>query len=121
MLTAAPWPPAAPGTPSDPAREVARILEEAARRLPPDDTRELIGAVRRIVGPMLAGRPATRPLAWRGAADPRLSQAAQAYLRLVRVALYLGARHPGPGAAARLSELGAEIAGDLDRLEASPG
>ena len=108
---------AAPGgEPSDPWPQVRDILDDARAGLPDTEFEAVVGATRRVIHPLMQGRPAEWPPA--GPSDGgSLPAGAAAAMRDLRATLCLSARHGGPGSARALAMLGRRIDAHLDDLE----
>jgi hypothetical protein len=106
---------AAPGEPSDPWPQVRDILDDARTALPDSEFGAALAVVRRVIAPLMMGRPAEWPPP--GPSDGgRLPAGAAAAVRDVRATLCLAARHGGPGSARSLAMLGRRIDAHLDDL-----
>lgn len=104
-----------PGEPSDPWPQVRDILDEARAALPDAEFEPASRLVRRVIAPLMQGRPAEWPPP--GPSDGgSMSVAAIAAVRDVRATLCLSARHGGPGSARTLAMLGRRIDAHLDDL-----
>jgi hypothetical protein len=104
---------------ADPERELVRLLDEAHEALPAQELAEVLLGARREIAPLLGGRTPRRP-AGRLPAAVAGSPAARAYLRPMRVTLYLAARHSGADAGGELTRLGARLDAYLEDLAARP-
>ncbi len=106
---------AEPGEPSDPWPQVRDILDEARTALPDSEFDPTVAAVRRVIAPLIQGRPSEWPPP--GPSDgSSLPAAAAAVVRDVRATLCLSARHGGPGSARALAMLGRRVDAHLDDL-----
>lgn len=102
---------------ADPWPHVRDILDEARTGLPDIEFTPTVIAVRRVIAPLMHGRPAEWPP--RGPSDGgRLTDGAAAVVRDVRATLCLSARHAGPGGAHALAMLGRRVDAHLDDLTA---
>ncbi|MFM9018341.1 MAG: hypothetical protein ACKORG_02750 [Actinomycetota bacterium] len=105
----------ADGEPSDPWPQVRDILDDARAGLPDTEFEAVVGATRRVIHPLMQGRPAEWPPA--GPSDGgSLPAGAAAAMRDLRATLCLSARHGGPGSARALAMLGRRIDAHLDDL-----
>ena len=104
------------GEPSDPWPQVRDILDDARAGLPDAEFEAVVGATRRVIHPLMQGRPPEWPPA--GPSDGgSLPAGAAAAMRDLRATLCLSARHGGPGSARALAMLGRRIDAHLDDLE----
>jgi hypothetical protein len=113
-------PPAPPEFRADPAGALARLIDEAHAALPTPDLAELLLAVTRAIEPLGRGR---RPAAPRPGSLPpagRASPAVRVYLRPIRVALDLGARHDGRQSEEALRRLHARLLAHIEEVAARP-
>ncbi len=103
------------GEPSDPWPQVRDILDDARAGLPDAEFARVVRATRRVIAPLMHGRPAEWPPT--GASDGgSLPAGAAAAMRDVRATLCLSARHGGPGSTRALAMLGRRIDDHLDDL-----
>lgn len=103
------------GEPSDPWPLVRDILDDARAALPDAEFDQAATATRRVLAPLMHGRPAEWPPT--GPSDGgSLPAGAAAVVREVRATLCLSARHAGPGSARSLAMLGRRIDAHLDDL-----
>lgn len=105
----------ADGEPSDPWPQVRDILDDARAGLPDAEFDQVVRTTRRVIMPLVQGRPAEWPPA--GPSDGgSLPAGAAAAMRDLRATLCLSARHGGPGSARALAMLGRRIDAHLDDL-----
>ena len=105
------------GEPSDPWPQVRDILDDARTALPDTEFDQVVRATRRVIAPLMHGRPAEWPPP--GPSDGGgLPAGAAAAMRDVRATLCLAARHGGPGSTRSLAMLGRRIDTHLDDLVA---
>ena len=104
-----------PGEPADPWPQVRDILDEARSSLPDAEFAELVTAVRRVVAPLIEGRPPAWPPSGPASGD-RLRSGPSAVVRDVRATLCLSARHGGPGSGHTFVMLGRRLDAHLDDL-----
>lgn len=107
---------APPGEAADPWPSIRDILDEARTALPDSEFTPTVVAVRRVIAPLMQGRPAEwpPPVPSDGGTLP---EGAAAVVRDVRATLCLSARHAGPGGARALAMLGRRVEAHLDDLE----
>lgn len=113
-------PPAPPGLRADPVGTLARMIDEAHAALPTAELAELLLAVMHAIEPLRRGH---RPAAPRPGPPPsagRASPAVRVYLRPIRVALDLAARHDGPQSAQALRHLHARLLAHIEEVAARP-
>lgn len=106
------------GSPSDPWPQVRDIMDGARAALSDVDFAPVVTSVRRVIVPLIHGRPAEWPSVG-PAAGGRLTDDAAAVVREVRATLCLSARHGGPGSSRALAMLGHRIDAHLDDLTAA--
>jgi hypothetical protein len=104
-----------PGEPADPWPLVRDTLDEARSSLPDAEFDAVVAATRRVIEPLLEGRPPEWPPPGAGSGGA-LSAPAAAVVRDVRATLCLSARHGGPGSARALAMLGHRLEAHLDDL-----
>ncbi len=105
------------GDPADPWPEVREILDSARTALPDVEFAQVVRATRRVIMPLMHGRPAEWPPP--GPSDGGgLADGATTAMRDVRATLCLAARHGGPGSSGALAMLGRRIGAHLDDLVA---
>lgn len=103
------------GEPSEPWPQVRDILDDARTALPDAEFDLVVRQARRVIMPLLHGRPAEWPPA--GPSDGgSLPAGAAAAMRDLRATLCLCARHGGPGSTRALAMLGRRIDAHLDDL-----
>ena len=107
----------ADGEPSDPWPQVRDLLDDARAGLPDAEFEHVVRSTRRVIVPLLQGRPPEWPPT--GPSDGgALPAGATAAMRDLRATLCLSARHGGPGSARALAMLGRRIDAHLDDLVA---
>jgi len=106
-----------PGEPADPWPQVRDALDGARGSLPDDAFDAVVTSVRRVIAPLMEGRPPEWPPPG-PAGGGALSEPAAAVVRDVRATLCLSARHGGPGSARALAMLGRRLETHLDDLVA---
>lgn len=100
---------------ADPWPHVRDILDAARTGLPDSEFTPTMAAVRRVIAPLMQGRPTEWPPP--GPSDGgSLTDGAAAVVRDVRATLCLSARHAGPGGAHALAMLGRRVDAHLDDL-----
>jgi len=108
------------GEPSAPWPLVRDILDDARAGLPDAEFDLVVSGTRRVIAPLLLGRPAGWPPP--GPSDGgSLPAGAASAMREVRATLCLSARHGGPGSTRALAMLGRRIDAHLDDLVTGTG
>lgn len=108
------------GEPSEPWPQVRDILDDARTALPDAEFDLVVRQTRRVIMPLLHGRPAEWPPT--GPSDgSALPAGAAAAMRDLRATLCLCARHGGPGSTRALAMLGRRIDAHLDDLVTGRG